>query len=217
MFPDYTIYPQYNFAVSMTSRGCPRGCSFCHVAAKEGRCSVKVADVSDFWTPDICKPEIKVLDPNITACRDKRDLFKQYRETGALIEFTQGLDIRCLNDEDIEDINRMRIHRIHFAWDNPKDDLEQKFRNFAKRFRRKTNIGTVYCLTNFNSTMEENLARIYCLRDIGYDTYVMIYNKPDAPKEVMDLQRWCNNKILFKSIPRFEDYNWRELYDERKG
>lgn len=216
MFPDYTIYPQYNFAVSMTSRGCPRGCSFCHVAAKEGRCSVKVADVSDFWTPDIGKPEIKVLDPNITACRDKRDLFKQYRETGALIEFTQGLDIRCLNDEDIEDINRMRIHRIHFAWDNPKDDLEQKFRNFAQRFRRKTNIGTVYCLTNFNSTMEENLTRIYCLRDLGFDPYVMIYNKPSAPKEIRDLQRWCNNKILFKSVPRFEDYNWRKLYGERR-
>jgi len=48
MFPDYSIYPQFNFAVSMTSRGCPRGCSFCHVAAKEGRCSVKVADVKDF-------------------------------------------------------------------------------------------------------------------------------------------------------------------------
>ena len=34
MFPDYSIYPQYDFAVSMTSRGCPRGCAFCHVVAK---------------------------------------------------------------------------------------------------------------------------------------------------------------------------------------
>lgn len=34
MFPDYSIYPQFDFAVSMTSRGCPRGCSFCHVAAR---------------------------------------------------------------------------------------------------------------------------------------------------------------------------------------
>lgn len=49
MFPDYSIYPQFDFAVSMTSRGCPRGCAFCHVAAKEGRCAVKVADVKDFW------------------------------------------------------------------------------------------------------------------------------------------------------------------------
>lgn len=203
MFPDYSLYPQYDFAVSMTSRGCPRGCQFCHVAAKEGRCSVKVADVSDFWNG---QKEIRILDPNITACRDKRDLMRQYKETGAILDFTQGLDIRLLSDDDIADINEMRLRTLHFAWDNPKDDLESKFRNFANGFRRKTNIGMVYCLTNFNSTMEENLYRIYTLRDMGYDPYVMVYDKPHAPKEIKMLQRWCNNKIIFKSCKRFEDY-----------
>ena len=206
MFPDYSIYPQFDFAVSMTSRGCPRGCSFCHVAAKEGRCSIKVADVSDFWCG---QKKIEVLDPNITACRDKRDLFRQYRETNAQIVFNQGLDIRLLNDDDIADINGMRIKDLHFAWDNPKDDLEGKFRNFSNGFRRKSNIGMVYCLTNFNSTMEENLYRIYTLRDMGYDPYVMVYDKPHAPKEIKMLQRWCNNKIIFKSVKKFEDYNGR--------
>ena len=203
MFPDYSIYPQCDFAVSMTSRGCHRGCSFCHVASKEGRCSVKVADVSDFWCG---QKKIEVLDPNITACRDKRDLFRQYRETNAQIVFNQGLDIRLLNDEDIADINGMRIKDLHFAWDNPKDDLEAKFRNFANEFRRKSNIGMVYCLTNYNSSMEENLYRIYTLRDMGYDPYVMVYDKPNAPKEIRRLQRWCNNKFVFKKCPRFEDY-----------
>lgn len=206
MFPDYSIYPQFDFAISMTSRGCPRGCSFCHVAAKEGKCAKKVAEVSDFWRPDIGKPEIKILDPNITACREKRDLMRQYRETGAILDFTQGLDIRLLNDADVADINEMRLRTLHFAWDNPKDDLEGKFRSFAQGFRRKSNIGMVYCLTNFNSTMEENLYRIYTLRDLGYDPYVMIYNKPNAPQEIRDLQRWCNNKIIFKKVKRFEDY-----------
>lgn len=105
-FPDYSLYPQFNFAVSMTSRGCPRGCAFCHVAAKEGRCAVKVADVSDFWCG---QKEIKVLDPNITACPEKRDLMRQYRETGAYIDFTQGIDIRLVNEADIADLNAMRI------------------------------------------------------------------------------------------------------------
>ena len=204
MFPDYSIYPQFPYAVSMTSRGCPRGCAFCHVAAKEGRCSIKVANVSDFWCG---QDEIKVLDPNITACRDKRDLMQQYVDTKAKIDFTQGLDIRLLNQRDIEDLNKMRIGTLHFAWDNPQDDLKSKFQDFAKGFRRKTNIGTVYCLTNFNSTLSQDLYRIYTLRDLGYDPFVMVYNKPDAPKEIRRLQRWCNNKIIFKSTTRFEDYN----------
>lgn len=204
MFPDYSIYPQFPYAVSMTSRGCPRGCAFCHVAAKEGRCSIKVANVSDFWCG---QDEIKVLDPNITACRDKRDLMQQYVDTKAKIDFTQGLDIRLLNQRDIEDLNKMRIGTLHFAWDNPQDDLKSKFQDFAKGFRRKTNIGTVYCLTNFNSTLDQDLYRIYTLRDLGYDPFVMVYNKPAAPKEIRRLQRWCNNKIIFKSTTRFGDYN----------
>lgn len=157
----------------------------------------------DFWCG---QKEIKVLDPNITACAEKRDLMQQYIDTRAIIDFTQGLDIRLLNQYDIEDINKMRVGTLHFAWDNPKDDLESKFSDFAKGFRRKSNIGMVYCLTNYNSTMEENLYRIYTLRDMGYDPYVMVYDKPNAPKEVRRLQRWCNNKIIFKSCPKFEDY-----------
>lgn len=207
MFPDYSIYPQFDFAVSMTSRGCPRGCAFCHVAAKEGRCAAKVADVSDFWNG---QKEIRVLDPNITACKepDKRNLMQQYRETGAVIDFTQGLDIRLLNESDIADINAMKIRNLHFAWDNPTDDLAEKFARYARSAKHKPHgdFGTVYCLTNFNSTIEQDLYRIYTLRDLGFKPYVMVYNKPSAPKQIKALQRWCNNVVIFRQCKRFEDY-----------
>lgn len=204
-FPDYSIYPEFEYAVSMTSRGCPRGCSFCHVAAKEGRCAVKVADVWDFWNG---QKEIKVLDPNITACRDKRELMKQYKETGAYIDFTQGLDMRCLNDADIADLNAMKLKEVHFAWDNAKEDLTMRFWNYAKNGKKNKHgrYGTVYVLTGYDSTMEENLYRIYTLRDLGYDPYVMIYDKPHAPQELRHLQRWVNNIRIFRKTKWFEEY-----------
>lgn len=204
-FPDYSIYPEYNFAVSMTSRGCPRGCPFCHVASKEGRRSVKVADVKDFYYG---QDRIEVLDPNITACKDKHILFEQYIETGARIVFNQGLDIRMLTEKDIEYLNEMRVSEIHFAWDNPEEDLTEHFKRYKELTKHKAHggYGVVYVLSNYNSTMEQNLYRVYTLRDLGYDPFVMIYDKPNAPQEVKRMQRWCNNKIIFKSCKRFEDY-----------
>ena len=206
MFPDYSIYPQFDFAVSMTSRGCPRGCSFCHVAAKEGRCSVKVADVSDFWNG---QKEIKVLDPNITACQDCVELLHQYAETGARCDFTQGIDARMLTPEKIDAFNRCKIKMLHFAW----DDMKQSG-SVLRGLKLYSDMGAVqdprkrrvYVLTNYDTTQEQNLYRIYTLRELGYDPYVMVYNKPSAPKEIRELQRYVNNKFIFRSCERFEDY-----------
>ena len=203
MFPDYSIYPQYDFAVCLTSRGCPRNCAWCHVAPKEGRCSVKVADVKDFWNG---QKKIEVLDPNITACREKRGLMKQYIETNAWINFNQGIDIRMVDDDDINDLNQMKLKRVHFAWDNPADDLADRFAMVGEKLKLDRRKRTVYVLTNFNSTMEQNLRRIYTLRELEFDPYVMIYDKQHAPKEVKDLQRWCNNKFVFERERDFAKY-----------
>lgn len=213
MRPDYSIYPEYDFAVCMTSRGCPRGCSFCHVAPKEGRKSVKVANVEDMWNG---QHNIECLDPNITACPDKHELFMQYKETKGIINFNQGLDIRMMTDQDIEDLNSMWIKRVHMAWDNPKDDLEAKFRWWSKNYRRKSNKGTVYILTNYGSTWEENMYRIRVLDEMGLEPFVTIYDKPRAPKEIILLQQWVNNKKTFHST-RWEDFVPNKTYYEWKA
>ena len=107
----------------------------------------------------------------------------------------------------------MKMGTVHFAWDNPNDDLEAKFRMFSEKYKIKDyRRKAVYCLTNFeNVSVQEHidraLHRIYTLRDLGYTPYLMIYNKPSAPQEIRYLQRWCNNKVIFRTMPNFRDYD----------
>lgn len=206
IYPDYSIYPELtkDTAYGFLTRGCPRGCEFCIVASKEGRRSYKVADLSEFWNG---QKHIELLDPNLFACKDRMELLDQLIESRAIVNFNQGVDIRFADEAVADKLNQMRIKRLHFAWDNPNDDLVPYFERFTEAYKRKSSANKVcYVLTNFNSTMEENLYRIYKLRELGYDPYVMIYDKPNAPREIRHLQRWVNNKFVFRKCERFEDY-----------
>lgn len=94
-YPDYSIYPQFfGIAYGFLSRGCPRNCGFCIVSGKEGRKSVKVADLSEFWK---WQPEIKIMDANLLACPDHENLIEQLIRSRAWVDFSQGLDIRLVN------------------------------------------------------------------------------------------------------------------------
>lgn len=202
--PDYTLYPEYDFAVGFLTRGCPRGCGFCVVGKKEGRCSRQVAELSEFWRGQRL---IRLLDPNILACADHEQLLRNLADSGAKIDFTQGLDIRLTNPDNIRLLNAVKTPMLHFAWDNPKDDLIEYFKRFAQLTTVKGQRSkSVYVLTNFNSTLNEDLYRIYTLRDLGYNPYVMIYRKETAPREIRRLQRWCNARWIFQSCPNFRDY-----------
>lgn len=209
IYPDYSMYPALtkDTAYGFLTRGCPRGCSFCIVAGKEGRAARKVADLSEWWRG---QKNIKLLDPNLLACREHIELLVQLAESRALVDFTQGLDARLLTDENIAAINTVKLKEIHFAWDymEESDAVVSGLRRYAAYATRKPHgkYATVYVLTNYNTTMDENLFRIYTLRDLGFDPYVMIYDKPRAPREIRMLQRWCNNRIIFRSEPDFYKY-----------
>ena len=206
MYPDYSIYPELtrDTAYGFLTRGCPRGCNFCIVGDKEGRKSRKLADLSEFWRG---QDKITLLDPNILACKDRMQLLDQLIESRAVVNFSQGLDIRLATNDVVDKLNRMRIKRLHFAWDNPKEDLTKYFQRFTEAYDRKSESGkVVYTLVNYDSTMDENLYRIYTLRDLGYDPYVMVYDKPNAPRDIKRLQRWVNNRWIFRRVKRFEEY-----------
>lgn len=208
IYPDYSIYPELtkDTAFGFLSRGCPRGCDFCIVEKKEGRCSVKVADLSEFWNG---QKKIVLCDPNILACKDWKDLLQQCIDSGAEIDFNQGLDIRLMTEEKARMISQIRTKELHFAWDRyeDKDKILPKLELFASICKKNSHSSIVYTIVNFSTTLEQDLDRIYTLRDMGYWPYVMIYDKEHCASVYKKLSRWCNNRFIFAKCHRFEDYN----------
>lgn len=209
IMPDYGLYGITDTAYGFLTRGCPRGCKFCHVKSMQGLRVRTVARLSEFWAG---QRNVVLLDPNITASRDYFMHMEDLAASKAYVDFSQGLDIRLLTPEKAEALNAVRTKMIHFAWDNPEDDLEQRFREVSaammgnrKSLKQKV---SVYVLTNFGSTHEQDLHRIQVIRECGMQPYVMIYRKETAPEETRRLQRWCNPFIFWK-VPTFDEYKKR--------
>ena len=207
IYPDYSLYGIEDTAYGFLTRGCPRACSFCHVEAKEGRASRKVADLSEFWNG---QKNIVLCDPNILACKQWKDLLQQLIDSKAWIDINQGLDIRLMTEEKAEMIKQMKVKELHFAWDRyqDKDIILPKLKMFKEHTKLDIRKLIVYVLCNYDTTIEQDLERIYTLRDMGYWAYVMLYDKESIPRghDLRKMARWCNNRFIFAKCKRFEDY-----------
>lgn len=205
-YPDYSIYSYVkDTAYGFLTRGCPRGCEFCNVGEHQGRVARKVADLKEFWSG---QKNIVLLDPNILACKDWKELLQQLIDSKAYIDFSQGLDIRLLTDEKVDYINKLKVKMIHFAWDTYDMQTYEKLKYFRSKFVFSGRKLRVYVLVNFNTTLEQDLDRIYKLRELDYDPYVMRYDKDKLKRGNIynKLARWVNNKFIWRTCENFGDY-----------
>ena len=231
IYPDYSLYPDFKAALGVLTRGCPRvnhaqsHGGFCITPDKDGCKTRKVANLSEFWNG---QKEIYLLDQNLLAAQERKELLQQLIDSKATIMFDGGMDVRFMTDEIIEMAKKLKVKDYHFAWDDPTENLEPKFERIAESGLIKNDRCGVYVLTNFWSTTEQDLHRIYTLRKHGYVPYVRIYDKQKFVqhngkwisgvedrysveqlrhfKICQHLQRWCNNRAFIKTIPSFADY-----------
>lgn len=219
IYPDYSLYPEQtkDTAYGFLTRGCPRNCGFCHVAQKpaDGRCSHKVADLSEFWNG---QKKIVLCDPNILACPQHLGLLQQLVDSKAKVNFNQGLDIRLVNDRNMELLKQIRLERIHFAFDRwqDKDLIEPKLRMFRKAVSYSHRQIGVYILTNFDTTLEQDLYRIQLCRELDFAPYPMIYDKEHCDPIYRKMQTWCSGFIFWK-VQTFKEYLEGEKIFGRKS
>lgn len=102
---------------------------------------------------------------------------------------------------------KMNIRQVRFAWDRyqDKERIVPEFREFRKMTGWGYSKMTVYVLCGYDTTIEQDLDRIYTLCDLGY---VMLYNKARLPKGhvLRHLQRWVCDRKIFRMCRRFEEY-----------
>lgn len=220
LYPDYSLYPEYqNTAYGFLTRGCCNDCSFCIVCPKEGRESIQVADLSEFWKG---QKEIKLLDPNLLACRQREKLLQELIDSGSKVDFTQGLDARFITDDITLLINQVRIKTIHFAFDFMRNEkaVIRGLSCFKKHYNGSDRNIRCYVLTNYDTTHEEDWYRVRSLVELGYQPYVMIYQKGTHDQFLTDLARWSNSLFLNRAtsfeeyVPRKDGKSCKELYPE---
>lgn len=218
IYPDYSLYPKLtkNKAYGFLTRGCCNDCSFCIVSQKEGKCSYKVADLSEFWNG---QRDIEIMDANLLACKDRIELLKQLSESKANIIFNQGLDARFITENVAYELSKIKIKTVHFAFDfmKNKNAIIKGLATYKKYcFGSKNPV--VYMLTNFDTSLADDIERIRLIQEAGMIPDVRIYRKPTAPQAIRDLQRWANNRFLYRScdlmeyVPRKDGRTFKELY-----
>jgi hypothetical protein len=201
MYPDYGLF-ECDYAMGFVTRGCIRRCQFCLVPNKEGSIR-QVAEISDFWRG---QKRLMLLDNNLTAMSDVfmgtcRFLSEHRIET----DFSQGLDIRLIDDEKAQALSSVRLwKRIHFAWDNLRDEAAvRKGIETLTRYLHPDKL-MFYVLVGYNTTFDEDMHRVQTLIGYGANPFVMVYRAQDgsvpSDRRLKHLARWANRPHLRKAV-----------------
>lgn len=115
MPPDFSIYPQCDFTIGFTTRGCPNRCPWCVVPQKEG-------DIKPYrqWKDLVQKDSKKLvlMDNNILSCDFGITQLESLIDSGYSIDLNQGMDARLVDRHIAQILARLKwIKNIRFSCD----------------------------------------------------------------------------------------------------
>lgn len=206
MFPDYSLYPNCDYAIGFLTRGCVRKCPWCVVPKKEGWIRPYMT-----WR-EIKRPDsrdIKFMDNNVLACDFGREQMIDMIGQNVRVDFNQGLDARLVDDDVADILSRLKwIRFIRFSCDTDSmlDLVLQKI-DLLKRHGVKPYRIFVYVLVQDIESAEK---RAIALRSAGVDVFAQPYRdfttNEQPPLELRRFARWVNLKQVFKTVERFADF-----------
>ena len=205
MRPDYSLYPDCDYSLGYTTRGCIRNCGFCIVRQKEGKLR-RWQHPKHFHDTRFCK--IRLYDNNILADPDWFfEVTDWVLERELKVEFNQGLDIRLMDEDVASRLKQLkRWSNYNFAWDfiNYEDKVMEGIDMLDEvGFDLKSDLG-FYVLTNYDTDHYEDYYRMMKLKDRGTNPFIMMYEGGDTLTRKM--ARYTNRRSILRSSD-FKDYD----------
>jgi hypothetical protein len=207
----YTLYPECNYHIGFSMKGCRFACKFCCVPKKEGRPYVHNT-IDEILTNPKGGNRLMLLDNDFFGGQNWRENLARITELKLKVNFNQGLNIRILTQEQADLLakcnfvnSKFNKKYVTFAWDKYKDkELIHKGIDICGKAGIKPEQMQFFVLVGFDTTPEQDLERIMTLKNLGALPFVMPYNKEDNYQK--KLARWVNNRIIFRSV-KWEDYD----------
>ena len=197
--PDYDLYDM-DYSLGYSSRGCNRNCGFCIVPQKEGKFTR--AQHPKYWHDERFN-KIVFLDNNLLF--DKEWFFEITNfciDNNLKVWFTQGLDIRLLNDDIAERLSKLKTFKgFHFAFDDSsmKDIIIDKCEMLIQHGIRIRHDVQFYVFMHDNSMYDDTVERCRLLKKLGTNPFVMFNIDKKPTKKTNALRRWANRKWAFWS------------------
>lgn len=217
MFPDYSIYPDCDFATGFITRGCIRQCPWCCVSKKEG-----LIHPYREWT-ELVRPGIRkmvFMDNNVLASPFGISQMESMVGKKVLVDFNQGLDARLMTPEIVDILKRLKwCAQIRIAADSDEvlDVCLEKIALMKSKGIKPRNIFVFVLMKDIPSAER----RVMALRETGVYPFVQPYrdfeNKIEPTLEQKRFARWVNRREIFKTVPTFEEFNAQYRSMHRKG
>jgi len=228
--PHIDLYDK-DWVVGYSHRGCIRTCDFCVVPQESlrmyGRKGIQrnEATIKEMLDPFPDIKRVQLLDNNFLAKPNAIEEMEWCAENNIEVNFNQGLDIRLISPsvgyKRAEALAKVKCgsttfksSTVNFAYDHIsiKDQVAKGIEHLQKAGVDTRNNVQFYVLVGFDTSFEDDLARINHLRSLNTNPFVMMYRQPnkDFSKGTphpyhKKLARWANRKQLYWSTS-FENY-----------
>ena len=206
MKPDYSIYPQYDFAIGFLTRGCVNNCPWCVVPRKEGKITV-VDDIERIAV----RKHVRLMDNNFLASDEnfiveqlEKMILHKYR-----IDFNQALDCRKVSPMIASLLSKVKWERyIRFSCDT---DSQVEPLSRAIHLLQENGYNREIFVYVLSKDIDNSLYRINEVEKLGAIPFCMPYrdlsnSNCKISNDLKRLSNWCNRQAIRKTID-FNNYH----------